>query len=123
MANIQWPAGVEYRTLIDGYNLDSPTSPVEKSDMDAGNVRMRRKYTVTLSKETVQIRMKTEAMYELFRIWHRDTLQHGSAKFDMPVWVNGSYQTRTCYMEDGQFTAVPSGLGRLVQFTRNVEEM
>lgn len=127
-----WPSGLPYAPLLDGYSVDQPFIPPDITDMDAGNTRMRSKYTVHVSKEPISIRLKSDEQYETFRLWARDTLGGGASKFHMKVRVAGSWVDRVCFLDGGQYKAEPAGMADpdvgtgyswTISFTRAVENM
>jgi hypothetical protein len=83
MALPAWPASVPHMPYI--RSQPEPFRGALESEMSAGNTRSRRTVTVVIGVVDMTIRMST-AQYLTFKAFVRDTLSHGTAEFEMPVW-------------------------------------
>lgn len=98
MAIPSWPAGVPYETTATGYALPQLAGAPLMTEMNAGTVRQRRKYTLPVAEMKLSIRM-TAAEFQLFRAFHA-SIGNGAARFTMPVWNGSAYVTRTAQIKD-----------------------
>lgn len=110
MADINWPDGVPYKILRDDFQGAEPNLPPQQTDMQGGNTRMRPATTVTITTIQGAIYM-TDAQFEIFRRWHRDTLIQGTREFNMPVFGSSSYSTKQVQLVGGTYKWVRYGKG------------
>jgi hypothetical protein len=78
-----WPAGLPDFVLENGYLERLPENKVE-TNMDAGKVKMRRRFTMNVRSFSFTI-MMTEAQAVIFEEFYETTLASGSLAFD---WVH-----------------------------------
>jgi hypothetical protein len=99
---ISWPVTLPYVPERDGYQVQQLGSPVIKSEMNSGRVRMRRQVTVDIA-TVAWSRYFTPAELGIFRPFVRQTLQSGTAEFSMPIWDSPSqtFITRMVQIKDG----------------------
>ena len=122
MAYPAWPDGVKFKPRRDDYQIAAPHLPPLATDMNAGNVRMRRQFTSAIGQLRYNIQMP-QAQFETFKAWERDTLGQGSSRFTVPIYYGSAgWVTKTCWLEKGTYIAVPSkAAGNMeVSFTLNV---
>ena len=67
----------------EGYGIE-PIDPVIRTDMDAGPIRARRRYTNAPSRVSVTW-VLTRQQFAVFEAWHKHTLQDGAASFSCPM--------------------------------------
>lgn len=118
MTTETWPADVPHIPLKDSFQF--VTSAPLKSEMTAGNVRMRRQFTVLLTTVKFTIRM-TSAQLSTLKTFVADTLGQGSSRFTMDVWGPEGCVEKTCRLSDGTISASPTGGGWLVSLQIDVE--
>jgi hypothetical protein len=85
MALPSWPAGLPSVPLRDGTAIQSLFQPPVQTEMEDGPQRRRRRSTTTWATLTLRFAL-THAQWATFQVFVRDTLNHGSSPFVMPVW-------------------------------------
>jgi hypothetical protein len=94
-----------------------------ESEMTAGNTRSRRTATVVIGVVDMTIRMTT-AKYQTFRAFVRDTLSHGTADFEMPVWdLAGCPVRRVKLRNKGHYVPARVGAHIDVSFSLDVWDL
>lgn len=127
MPKPSWPVGVPYLPERDSYQIAEPYQPPISTSMEDGPNRMRRRSVTTISRVQMTIVM-TDAQFQTFKAWVRDTLSHGASQFTMPVWSPGAdvdaLPSRYCSLDGGTYTAVVSmGLEHmLVTFSLRIRD-
>lgn len=124
MAIPDWPVGVPAIPLRDDYGISASNLPPHTTQMGGGNTRARPLATVNVMSDKVSLFM-TNAQFAAFRAWWRDTITQGTARFNMPVRVDGAEVSKVCQVADGApFTAAPYGDRDQwkVTFNRRVED-
>lgn len=91
-----WPA-VPYRPLRNGYSKSPLLAPI-RTEMDGGNVRMRRRPgdNVSIVSQTIWM---TNSEFATLESWVSSTLGGGVARFTMSVWLGSAYSSKTCQFE------------------------
>lgn len=120
-----WPAGVTWKPQRSDYAIAAPHLPPLMTDMNGGNTRSRRQFSVAVGQIRVSIKMKDEE-FEIFAAWERDTLGHGSSRFTVPIYYRkDGWKTKTCWFDKGTYAAVPDeGAGYMrVTFMLNVLDL
>lgn len=121
MARPVWPVAVPHVPYSS--NVTEPHRGVLESEMQAGNVRARRQATVVIGVMDMTIRMTT-AQFEAFKAFVRDTLSHGAAEFDMPVYDLTGCETRRVRLRNGgKYTATRAGARIHVSFSLDVWDL
>jgi len=115
-----WPSDVPYRSLPDGWGAKPYRTPLE-TDMDGGNVRVRRRPGDGLGTMSWKVEL-TAAQMASFRSFVETTLRFGTARFSMPVTLDGStYETRTVQIVGGSLQySTPGGGVAAVQMDLRV---
>jgi hypothetical protein len=91
--------------------------------MVAGNTRARRQFTSVIGTVPRTIPMTTAQFLE-FKAFVRDTLSHGAAEFDMPVWDLVSCPVKRVRLRDGgRYTASRMGNKIHVSFSLDVWDL
>lgn len=122
MARPLWPATVPHKPLADN-GIDEPHRGVLESEMAAGNTRARRQFTSVIGTVPRTIPMTT-AQYLEFKAFVRDTLSHGAAEFDMPVWDLVNCPVKRVRLRDGgRYTASRMGSKIHVSFSLDVWDL
>lgn len=83
-----WPVTVPYESSPDRWSIKPVRAPL-KTEMEAGNVRIRRRPGDNL-KVMRWGRILTTAEFEAFTTFIEDTIYGGTARFTMPVSLNGA---------------------------------
>lgn len=94
MALPSWPAGFPVRPDASGANIGPLYQEPIRTDMEDGPGRARRRSTTTWSEVAFKYAL-THAQWPAFQAFVRDTLNHGSSAFTMPVWKPGTTGTPT----------------------------
>jgi hypothetical protein len=122
MALPVWPATVPHKPLADN-GIDEPFRGVLESEMTAGNTRSRRQFTTVIGTVPRTIPMTT-AQFLTFKAFVRDTLSHGAADFEMPVWdLTGCPVRRVKLRDGGKYTANRMGNKIHVSFSLDVWDL
>jgi hypothetical protein len=88
MALASWPSGLPQVPNLPAGSTAPYQAPVE-TEMEDGPARARRSTTSTWTAISYQYLM-TAAQYAVFEAFVRDTLQHGTAQFMIPIWRPGA---------------------------------
>jgi hypothetical protein len=122
MALPVWPSTVPHKPLADN-GIDEPHRGVLESEMTAGNTRSRRQFTTVIGAVPRTIPMTT-AQFLTFKAFVRDTLSHGSAEFEMPVWDLTACPVKRVKLRDGgRYTANRMGNKIHVSFSLDVWDL
>jgi hypothetical protein len=99
MALAAWPiAGAIL--LQNGYQLQRQLDPIA-TDMEGGNTRERPRPGDDVGTITQTVRMSA-ADYDTFAAWVKTTLNNGTARFTMDVWLGTSLVNKVCqFMKPG----------------------
>lgn len=121
MALPGWPTIVPYASQTDDLAISQFAEPPLATEMNAGTIRQRRKYTLRISEVTVALVM-SRPQFQAFRTFHAG-LGDGAARFTMPVWNGTEYVTRTVQIKDQPNMSVHAYHRRLVHMTLRVESL
>jgi hypothetical protein len=72
-----------------------------RTDMEGGNVRLRTRPGDNVGQVSYSIPM-TKTQIAAFNTWVKTTLNNGTSRFSMPVWIDNGFVTKVC-----QFAEVP----------------
>ena len=97
-----WPIANSI-TLQDGFSLQRMLDPIS-TDMEGGNTRERPRTGDNVGTITQTVRMYP-ADYDAFAAWVKTTLNNGTARFTMDVWLGTSLVNKVC-----QFVKPGTGL-------------
>lgn len=81
MASIRWPASLPQMLRLEGLNAQRKSSVI-RTQMDAGPVKVRQRYTVT-TKEFTGTVLLTETQRKTLEEWYQNTLGSGVLRFEM----------------------------------------
>ena len=95
-----WPSGVRYQPRRNDWSMPQPFAPPIASSMNQNNVRLRSTPGSNVALVQQIIRM-TAAAYATLDAFIRVTLNNGTSRFTMPVWLGSSYVTTTVQFEPG----------------------
>lgn len=105
-----WPAGLP--TLpMQGPQVAEMYEPPAETEMEDGTIRARRRTAANWTKLTLSY-MMTADQFQVFQVFVRDTLQHGSQRFMMPMWRPGAtlpLPSKLTRIAGGQPTWRPAG--------------
>lgn len=103
MARPVWPVALPYMPHTHG--IGEPYRGNLSSEMEGGNVRTRRTSTVVIGVVPLVLRFSVSE-FLTFKAFVADTLGHGSAEFDMPVWnLTAAPVRRVRLRNDGKYKA------------------
>jgi hypothetical protein len=113
-----YPVGLKYQPDLSAFRILEGNPPPEVTEFEDGPMLMRRKMLNERAKLAYRIMFRTHPELHTFRTFVRDTLGHGGARFNMPVWTptTATYPVRSVQLEGGRYTAEPWGLGWQVSF-------
>ncbi len=113
-----WPSDLPYQSQVSDFSDDQLDNPVLSTDMNAGNTRQRRKYTLRISMQKLGI-VLTAAQTLEFQAFHQ-SIGSGAARFTMPVWNGSAYVTRNVAIKDGivAFSQFAFGQNKIVMTLR-----
>jgi hypothetical protein len=118
MALPAWPAGLNYKPLLNAFRVQEATRPPVWTEFEDGPPLARRSGLSQRAKLSYAIMFRTAAEFDTFRQFHKTTLVDGSSRFTMPVHVPGScYPTKTVMLDNGTYSAEPMGKGFVVSCT------
>lgn len=89
-----WPESLNTWAIRNSWSISQLDNPPLVSEMNAGNTRQRRKFTMRISMITFQM-VFTSAELPDFRTFYDVTLSSGASKFTMPVWDGTAYVSRS----------------------------
>lgn len=115
-----WPETVPHAPLTSSAQFVSHQAPL-KTEMNSGDVRMRKRFTKRISPVQFTIKM-TSAQVETLRTFVYDDLSEGSSKFTMPVFGPAGCADKTAQLADGTFNASKTAGGWLVSLQLLVED-
>ena len=78
---IDWPSELPQQPLIDGFN-EEPSSIKIRTEMDAAIAKQRPRFSTSAESRTFKMLM-TNAQYQTFKTFYKDTLRSGSLEFNM----------------------------------------
>lgn len=86
--------GLPYSPLVDSWQQpDLYQDPVE-TEMEGGNVRLRSAPGDDVEHIQFDI-LYTQAQYTTFKTFVKTTLNNGSSRFTMKVWMGSAFEVRT----------------------------
>lgn len=88
MALATWPTGLP-QVPVNPQGSTAPYQPPVETEMEDGPARARRSSTSTWSAITYTYLMSA-AQFAVYEAFVRDTLQHGAARFVIPIWRPGA---------------------------------
>jgi hypothetical protein len=93
MALPAWPIANAI-IVQDGFSLQRMLDPIS-TDMEGGNTRERPRPGDNVGTITQKVRM-SPADYDAFVAWVKTTLNNGTARFTMDVWLGASLANKVC---------------------------
>jgi hypothetical protein len=93
MAMPSWPIA-DSILLQDGFGLQRMLDPIS-TDMEGGNTRERPRPGDNVATITQTVRM-SPADYDVFVAWVKTTLNNGTARFTMDVWLGAALANKVC---------------------------
>lgn len=105
-----WPFGVPFEPLRDSVTVTPFGLPPIITEMEQGNVRMRRRPgdSVSIVQQTVRM---TRAQVNDFKSWLTDAIGGGTGRFRVEVWNGSAMVSRVCQFHLAQggikFSSVP----------------
>jgi hypothetical protein len=108
-----YPSTIPYRARRNDWSMVQPFAPPLETEMEDGsNVRLRSKpgANVAIVQQIVRMLPTDWATFDGFV---RATLNNGTSRFTMSVWLGSSYQTKTVQFVKGSPTY--QNLDRFVQ--------
>jgi hypothetical protein len=93
MAMSSWPIA-DSIILQDGFGLQRMLDPIS-TDMEGGNTRERPRPGDNVATITQTVRM-SPGDYDAFAAWVKTTLNNGTARFTMDVWLGTALANKVC---------------------------
>lgn len=90
----------------DGYSM-SHQSPLQRSQLDSGRARQRRRFTSVPTYVQVKFFFETDAQAQYFEIFFRSVLKDGAEWFNMPLRTP---MTKTYQLYEARFTDIYSNM-------------
>jgi hypothetical protein len=116
MADVPWPEDqLPYKFLREDFGGNQPHQPADETEMQAGNVVMMYDYSISVAIVQGSTYM-TEAQFDAFRLWERDTLSRGTRRFTRPLFVASGYVTKSCEFVGGTYKWARMGMGWRVSY-------
>lgn len=84
-----WPVTLPSIPILNGSGIDALHDDPIETEMEDGEPRARRRSTTTWARISLRFKM-TNAQFLVFQAFVRDTLEHRSSRFTMPVWKPGA---------------------------------
>jgi hypothetical protein len=97
-----WPDTIPHDPVAGAWQIDTLNLPPIATDMDGGNTRMRQRPGANVGTITQTIKM-TRSQFSAFRVFVRDTLGNGAARFYSQVWIGDECELKEC-----QFATQPT---------------
>jgi hypothetical protein len=117
-----WPVDLPYQQRRRDWRIPQPFIGPLETEMEGGNVRQRTRPGSNVA--TIEWRRRmTTAQHASFDTFVRTTLSNGSARFTMPVWLGGSYVTKTVQIVRDSLAVEQDGLFVSVAMTLRVYGM
>lgn len=95
MAIPDWSTDVPHKPLKDSFKMQPWGAPPIVTEMQGGNVRIRRRPGDNVSLVSQTIRM-TDAELTAFKSWFDTTISGGSSRFRLDVWNGTAYANKVC---------------------------
>lgn len=97
-----WPVDVPFAPMVDGFQpIQRVLQPIV-TDMEGGNQRQRPRPGDNIGVLGQTIIMDA-APFATFTTWWTETLNLGTARFTVPVWLGTNFVTKTCqFTPDGK---------------------
>jgi hypothetical protein len=93
-----WDTNVPSRAR-DGWQMTEPNLAPLASEMDGGNVRLRRRPGDNVAKIMYPLIPLTDAQFALFRTFYRTTISGGVSRFTMSLMTDNAVETKTVQFE------------------------
>jgi len=103
-----WPSALP-GWHVEGYSY-KPGDPNARTDMDAGNARIRRRFISTWSSVTLQT-VLTQAQLGQFEAWWVNETFEGSAPMLMPITNGAGTSNVRCQSTSDMYSPQPIGAG------------
>jgi hypothetical protein len=84
-----------WRRLQDGFSLQRMLDPIA-TDMEGGNTRERPRPGDSVGTITQKVRMSPSDYSDTFVPWVKTTLNNGTARFTMDVWLGAALANKVC---------------------------
>ena len=97
---ISWPENVPHAPLAGSFQ-GTPFKAPNATEFEDGPERARRRSTLRVATLRFAIRM-SNAEFDTFHAWVKNTLVDGTLPFTMSVWRGGGYVTKTCRFARGE---------------------
>ena len=101
MADISWPTSLPQILILDGLTANKEYATV-RTQMDAGPVKQRRRYTVATKTFTGSM-IVTETQRQVLESFYEDTLKGGALRFNMSdpqTLVTAEFRFTDAYEEE-----------------------
>jgi hypothetical protein len=110
-------------TVLGSYQIAQSGQPPLRTEMNAGNDRMRQRYTKRVGQVSFALVMSA-AKVETLKAFVWTTLGGGASQFTMPMRIGGSIVTKTVALTEGTFAATQIGFDFWrVQLTLRVDDL
>ena len=118
-----WPGTLPTASVLGSYQIAQSNQPPLRTEMNAGNDRMRQRYTKRVGQVSFALVMSA-AKVETLKTFVWTTLGGGSSQFTMPLRIGGSVVTKTVALTEGTFAATQIGFDFWrVQMTLRVDDL
>ena len=111
MAVPTWPAGVRYAPDLSSMSGIKRFRDPIKTDMEGGNTRLRARPGDNVGSMAQTIVMP-RADFNTFTEWVKTTLNNGTGRFSVDVWLGNGFETKVCQFDGGP-TYQPRGTQRV----------
>lgn len=96
-----WPSDFPYAPDLNTVQPFVPFLDPIKTDMEGGNTRLRTRPGDNVGQIAYSIPM-TPTQLSAFNTWVKTTLNNGTSRFSLKVWIDNAFVTKVC-----QFAEVP----------------
>ncbi|MGJ5036598.1 hypothetical protein ACQR13_21030 [Bradyrhizobium sp. HKCCYLRH3059] len=103
-----WPDGVRYAPDLNSVPEISRFLPPLETEMGGGNTRRRARPGDNVGAISQTIVMP-RAEFAIFVDWVKTTLNNGTSRFSMPVWLGNGFEVKVCQFTKGGLTEKPTG--------------
>jgi hypothetical protein len=108
MAVPSWPEGVTFAPDLNSLSGLKPFLDPLETPMEGGNTRTRTRPGDNVGSQSQTVIMP-RAQFATFGEWVKTTLNNGTSRFTVKVWLGRGFQSKVCQFTKGSLSYKPIG--------------